>query len=371
MASTLKDIAKKVGKSVTTVSRALHDYDDVSPETKERVRKVAAEIGYRPNTLAQRLQKQTSDTIGLIIPTFGPRFSDPFFSEFLAGIGNTANRLGYDLLVSTHPPGDAELEAYQHMVASRKVDGFICVRTRRKDARIEFLCEIDFPFVAFGRVEGENDFPYVDEDGSYGMNLVAQHLVQLGYARIACIMPGLELMFAQMRLEGLRSGVAETGVPLKDEHIRIGDLTQRSGYQKAIELLDLPNPPDAIAAGNDLMAFGAISAALERGLEVGKDIGITGFDDIPLAEHFHPALTTVHQPIYQIGEMVSEMLIKRIKNQPLDQRQFLLKPKLIVRQSCGANSKKFEKEVKSSRDKQKVIDPKYHSQSFNVRSEER
>jgi LacI family transcriptional regulator len=338
MAATLRDVAKKVGKSVTTVSRALHDHDDVSPETKALVRQVAAEIGYRPNTLAQRLQKQTSDTIGLIIPTYGPRFSDPFFSEFLAGIGNTANRLGYDLLVSTHPPGDQELEAYQHIVASRKVDGFICVRTRRKDARIEFLCEIDFPFVAFGRVEGDNEFPYIDEDGSHGMKLVAQHLVQLGYKRVACIMPTLDFMFAQKRLEGLRTGLAECGMRLEDEYIRVGDLTQRSGYQNALDLLDMQNPPDAIAAGNDLMAFGAISAAQDRGLEVGKDVGITGFDDIPLAEHFHPALTTAHQPIYQIGEMVSEMLIKLIKNQPIDQKQFLLKPKLIVRQSCGANS---------------------------------
>jgi LacI family transcriptional regulator len=339
MAATLRDVAKKVGKSVTTVSRALHDHDDVSAETKALVRQVAAEIGYRPNTLAQRLQKQTSDTIGLIIPTFGPRFSDPFFSEFLAGIGNTANRLGYDLLVSTRPPGDQELEAYQNMVASRKVDGFICVRTRRKDARIEFLCEIDFPFVAFGRVEGANEFPYIDEDGSHGMKLVAQHLVQLGYVRIACIMPTLDFMFAQKRLEGLSTGLTENGVPLKDEYIRVGDLTQRSGFQNAMDLLDMQNPPDAIAAGNDLMAFGAISAAQDRGLEVGRDIGITGFDDIPLAEHFHPALTTAHQPIYKIGEMASEMLIKLIKNQPLDQRHFLLKPKLVVRQSCGANSK--------------------------------
>jgi LacI family transcriptional regulator len=339
MVATLRDVAKKVGKSITTVSRALHDYDDVSPTTKALVRQVATEIGYRPNTLAQRLQKQTSDTIGLIIPTFGPRFSDPFFSEFLAGIGNTANRLGYDLLVSTHPPGDQELAAYEHVVASRKVDGFICVRTRRDDSRIEFLSDIDFPFVAFGRVEGEIDFPYIDEDGFHGMKLVAQHLVQLGFERIACIAPTLDFMFAQKRLEGLRSGLAEHGIPLEDEYIRIGDLTQRSGYHNALELFELPNPPDAIAAGNDLMAFGAISAALERGLDVGVDIGITGFDDIPLAEHFHPALTTVHQPIYQIGEMASEMLIKRIKDQPLDQKQILLKPKLVVRHSCGANFK--------------------------------
>ena len=109
---TIKDVAKKVGRSVTTVSRALHDYDDVSPETKALVQQVADELGYTPNISAQRLQKQKTDTIGFVIPTYGPRFTDPFFSEFLAGIGNTAARLGYDILVSTHPIGEEELTSY-------------------------------------------------------------------------------------------------------------------------------------------------------------------------------------------------------------------------------------------------------------------
>ena len=120
MSATLKDIADKVGKSVTTVSRALHGYDDVSPETTALVRKVAQELGYTPNILAQRLQKRRTDTIGFILPTFGPRFSDPFFSEFLAGIGNTAAQLGYDLLVSTRPPGEEELVTYQEKVKGNR-----------------------------------------------------------------------------------------------------------------------------------------------------------------------------------------------------------------------------------------------------------
>jgi LacI family transcriptional regulator len=335
MTVTLKDIADRVGKSITTVSRALNDFDDVSPETKRLVRKVAAEIGYRPNTLAQRLQKQTSDTIGLIIPTFGPRFSDPFFSEILAGIGNRANLLGYDLLVSTHAPGYQELEAYQQMVQSRKVDGFICVRTRREDARIDYLNSVNFPFVAFGRVGNAENYLYVDEDSKFGMGLVANHLVKLGHQKIACIAPPQELMFGHSRLVGLRVSLAEHGVSPNGEYLRLGDLTQRSGYQNAVELLNLPTPPTAIVACNDLMAFGAISAAQERGMVVGKDIAITGFDDIPLAEHFHPPLTTIHQPIYKIGGMVCEMLIDCIRDERITEKQVILQPTLIIRHSCG------------------------------------
>ena len=106
---TLRDIAKRVGKSVTTVSRALNDFDDVSPATKELVRKVAQELGYTPNIMAQRLQKRSTDTIGFVIPTYGPRFSDPFFSEFIAGMGNKAAKLGFDILVSTYPIGEGRL----------------------------------------------------------------------------------------------------------------------------------------------------------------------------------------------------------------------------------------------------------------------
>ena len=139
MSATLKEIARRTGKSITTVSRALADYDDVSPETKALVRRVAEELGYTPNLLAQRLQRCHSETIGLILPTYSPRFSDPFFSEFLAGVGNMAVERGYDLLVSTQAPGDRELQVYRQKVQSRQVDGFVIVRTRRQDARVLYL----------------------------------------------------------------------------------------------------------------------------------------------------------------------------------------------------------------------------------------
>jgi LacI family transcriptional regulator len=335
MPATIKDIAKKIGKSTATVSRALNDFSDISPETKELVRQAAAELGYSPNTLAQRLQKRQTDTIGLIIPTSGPRFSDPFFSEFIAGIGNKAAQLGFDLLVSTRAPGDLELEAYRSNVRSHRVDGFIVVRTRREDARINYLRKASFPFVSFGRVDGILDFPYVDEDGEYGMGLVIEYLASLGHTRFNVIAPPSSLMFCHHRLAGIQNKIQQLGLPGDQLKIVEGDLTQRSGYEQTQAMLDGPDPPTAIIASNDLMAFGAISAVLERGLIVGKDISITGFDNIPMAEFSHPPLTTINQPIYQIGSMVCDMLIQRIRGEPAQPKQVVLAPSLIIRQSCG------------------------------------
>lgn len=335
MPTTLEDIAKRVGKSITTVSRALHDYDDVSPETKAMVRQAADEMGYIPSSTAQRLQKRRSDTIGMVLPTFGPRFSDPFFSEFIAGVGNKAASMGHDLLVSTRPPGELELQTYRLNIQSGRVDGFIIVRTRRVDERIKYLHETKFPFVAFGRTEGLDDFPFVDEDSHQGMYLLSKHLLGLGHTRIGCISGPPELNFSNQRLEGIKSALVEVGLEYDPTLCQQGDMTQSGGYIKAEELLSLDQPPTAIIACNDLMALGAMSAAHKLGFIVGQDISITGFDDIPMSEHSHPPLTTVNQPIYDIGEMVCEMLINLILGQELEQTQIILKPMLVVRQSTG------------------------------------
>ncbi len=335
MPVTIKDIAKRTGKSITTVSRALHGYNDVSPETRDLIMRVAEEMGYTPNLLAQRLQKQRTDTIGFILPTFGPRFSDPFFSEFLAGIGSTTSKYGYDILVSTQPPGERELEVYRRKVTGRQVDGFVLVRTRCQDPRIDFLKEAGVLFVAFGRTEGELDYPYVDEDGEDGMLKLTRHLIEHGHHRIAYISPPMTLMFARDRWRGVKRALDEAGLSLPEEYLLTGNLTQRSGREAARQLLVLPEPPTAIIAGNDLMALGAMSAIQERGMVVGEDIAVAGFDDIPMSEATHPPLTTVHQPIYQIGSLVTEILIKLIRGDEPEQTQYLLKPRLMIRQSCG------------------------------------
>jgi len=334
---TLKDIARKVGYSVTTVSRALAGYDDVAESTRQLIIRTAAEMGYRPNATARRLRKRCTDTIGFVIPTHGPRFSDPFFSELLAGIGNEAARWELDLLVSTRAPGQEELRVYERMVLERRVDGLLVVRTRHHDPRIAYLIQQGFPFVAFGRSDLEVDFPYLDVDGRMGLSQLTRHLIDMGHRRIGYVSAPLDLVFASHRLEGYRDALAASGIPYDEEIVVVGQLTERSGYQAGCELLGRDDPPTAIIACNDLMALGVISAAQGMGLVVGRDVAVAGFDDIPLAEHAQPPLTTVRQPIYDIGRRICAMLIQLLREGTLEERHVVLEPQLVVRQSCGTS----------------------------------
>jgi LacI family transcriptional regulator len=334
---TLKDIAQRVGYSITTVSRALAGYDDVAESTRQLILETAAEMGYHPNATARRLQKQRTDTIGFIIPTFGPRFSDPYFSELLAGIGNAAAEQDYDLLVSTcSPDTPEEVQAYERFIQGRRVDGTLVVRARKHDTRIAYLLEQQFPFVAFGRSLVEGDFCYVDVDGIAGIRKVTHHLINLGHRRIAIILPPEDLMFAHYRWLGFEEAMVEAGLPIEQTLVERGELTERSGYEIGNDLLAQDDPPTAIIACNDLMALGVISVAQGLGLTVGRDVAVTGFDDVSLAAHSHPPLTTVRQPIYEVGQRISRMLIQLIEGETLEERHVILEPQLVVRESCGA-----------------------------------
>ena len=336
MAVTLKDISQKVGVSVTTVSRGLAGYDDVAKETQQRIRETADKLGYHPNIMARRLQKQRTDTLGFIMPTFGPRFSDPFFSEFIAGIGTEAAVHSYDLLVSTHAPdSDEEQEAYQRAAYGGWVDGLIVVRTREDDPRINLLCKADFPFVAFGRTECELDFPYVDEDSAAGMSQLVQHFVDFGHERIGFIAPPVGLMFGRYRLHSYHETMAANNLPVTDEWVVEGDMTQRGGAEIVNKLLELEPRVTAVIAGNDLMAIGALNRIQQLGLKVGKDVAVAGFDDIPMATYTNPPLTTLQQPIYDIGRRTCAMLIDLINGRSPENTHVLLTPKLIIRESSG------------------------------------
>ena len=328
---TLKTLAAKTGYSITTVSRALAGYDDVAPGTREKIIAAAEELGYYPNLTARQLQKQRTDTVGIILPTFGPRFDDPYFSKILAGIGDELARSGFDLLISTCPPGPGELAAYRRMDGGRRVDGLIVVRTRRQDERISYLTRTSLPFVVFGRTDLDLDFPFIDEDGQAGLTMLVQHLVSLGHRRIGYISAPSDLMFAKFRLEGYRQALSEAGLAYEESLVTYGDLTQRGGRKVARHLLDVRPMPTAIIAANDLMALGTMAVAQEQGLRVGQDLSVAGFDDIPFAEI--SSLTTLHQPIYDIGQQLSQMLVSLIQGKPLAERHILLKPELVVRSS--------------------------------------
>ena len=331
--ATLKSIARATGFSITTVSRALGGYSDVNEETRRLIVEEALRQGYTPNLHARALQGQRAQTLGFVIPTHESRFSDPFFSQFVAGIGSQAAAAGYDLLLSTHGPEPGEIDVYHRMIAGSRVDGFILTRTRIDDPRIRYLLTTNVPFVVFGRSTDIEPFVYLDTDGTTGQRLLTEHLIALGHRRIAFVSPPAHLMFTQYRLEGFRAALAEHDIAFDQRCVIEATLTETGGRTAAERLLALPDPPTAIMTGSDLVAFGVISVLQEHDLRVGTDIAVAGFDDIPAAAYVHPGLTTIRQSIFETARALTQLLLGLLDGRTPDPLGRLLIPELVVRAS--------------------------------------
>ncbi len=337
MQVTLRDIAQKSGFSVTTVSRALAGYDDVNEQTRQHIIETANSLGYQPNLLARRLRSQRTQTLGLIIPNTDTSFPNEFFNLFLIGVGDAAWRNHYDLLVSAQIPGEEEMAAYRRMVNGLRVDGMILARTRQNDPRMPYLQAQRHPFVVNGRnaPDEPSDFPYVDVDSRMGIRAATAHFITCGHRHIGLVLPPPDIAYTPYRLMGYTDALNEAHLPIRDDYIIYGDLQRSSGYQAADTLLSRYPQLSAIVACNDLMALGVMAAVQARGLRVGADIAVSGFDDIPAAEYASPPLTTVRQPIYEIGQRLVEMLINIIVGKPQGETQIMLPCTLIVRASSG------------------------------------
>lgn len=343
MQVTLKDIALKSGFSVTTVSRALAGYSDVNEQTRQQIKHIANALGYQPNLLARQFRSQRTQTIGIIIPAHDYAFSSGFFSQLMLGIGDAIAIEHYDLLISAQESDDDEIATYRRIVAGNRVDGMILARTRQNDRRIQYLKEQEHPFVVSGRgaPDESSDFPYIDVDSQAGIRSVIGHLVELGHRDIGLILPPPDMAFTGFRHEGYREGITDAGIPYRPEYVVYGDLWWTGGYQGTQSLLEHYPELTAIVACNDLMALGAMSAVQGRGLLVGRDIAVAGFDDTPAAEYAYPPLTTVHQPIYEIGQRLVKMLIGIILGTPPPETQVLLPCKLMVRASSGFQRQRY------------------------------
>ncbi len=338
MQVTLKDIAQKSGFSVTTVSRALAGYSDVNEQTRQHIITIASEAGYQPNLLARQFRSQRTHTLGIIVPVHDYTFISGFYSQLMLGIGAAASHEHYDLLISAQDTeGEDEVTAYRRVVAGNRVDGMILARTRQNDARIQYLKAQNHPFVVAGRAApGEiSDFPFIDVDSQSGIQLVVDHFVGLGHRDIGLILPPPEMAFTGYRHEGYREGLEAAGIPYNPDYVVNGDLWWSGGYQGAQVLLDRHPQVTAIIASNDLMAIGAISLIQSKGLAVGRDIAVSGFDDIPAAEFSYPSLTTIHQPIYEIGQRLVKILTEIITGVAPQQMQVILPGTLVVRASSG------------------------------------
>ena len=334
--SSIRDVAKRLNISITTVSRALDGYSDVAENTRQLVIKTAHEMGYVPNRAARQLRRQRSDTIGYILPALAPQFADPFFSEFVSGLGDEAASHNFDLVVSTaSPDSDSEKQSYERWVQGRKVDGLVLNRMRLHDWRVQYLTRNNLPFVSLERSLDKCYQASVEVDGRAGFKNLMAYLTAKGHKRIAYIGGPKDLKIQVDRFEGYKKGLVAAGIPFDPELVVAGDTFRAGGYQAAQELFALSPLPTAITCINDLTAIGALHAASERGLKVGSDLAVAGFDGIEDAEHTSPPLTTLCQPLYEIARNLVKMLVASIQNLPLEERRIRIQPELSIRGSTG------------------------------------
>lgn len=334
--ATIKDVARQAGVSVGTVSHVINNTVSVRGKTRDRVLEAIKELDYHPNSVARSLQSRRTNTISLVLPATERSLGEySYLSDLLAGITDECRQHNFDLLLSSSSPEEEGLTTYKRMAKGKRVDGCIFTCTQKDDERIPYLLEEDMPFVAFGRSNEEWDFPYVDVDGEAGVRQGVRYLIDLGHRRIGFMGLPSELMCSRHRLKGYRLALEEKGLDFDPALITERKATQMEGYQAMKRMLKLELPPTAVMTSSDLMALGAMKAAQEEGLIVGHDVSIVGFDDIQVAANYHPPLTTIRQSTYEIGVMLCHMLIQLIRGKELSERQIILQPELIVRESCG------------------------------------
>jgi LacI family transcriptional regulator len=336
MPFTIRDLAKKLNLSITTVSRAIDGYSDVAENTRERVIHAAQEMGYSPSSAARQLRRRHADAIGYILPTSSPRFSDPFYATFLTGLCDEAADHQIDLIVSSSPPdSDLEQAMYQRWFQSLRVDGLILNRIRLQDWRINYLSENKVPFVTLGRIPSNQDYPYILVNERGGFERLVMHLAKKGHKRLAYVGASPNLMIQVERFAGYKKGLKLSGLSYDEKLVLEGDLTEEGGYYATQKLLTLSEPPTGILGCNDLTAIGILKAAQELGLHVGKDLAVAGYDGIQETAYTNPPLTTLRQPTYEIARRLAGMLISMTKGNTLDESQVILEPDLILRASTG------------------------------------
>ena len=332
---TIKDVAAKAGVAYQTVSKVIHGQAHVLPETEARVQEAVRELGYKPNHNARNLRAQRSRMIGYSWSSSETEQPNHILHMFLTSMVSEAELAGYHLLPFPYREGEDQVAGYRELIDSGRVDAFVITSVNYDDPRANFLVEQNFPFVAFGRSGTHDTFPYVDVDGAAGLRMATEHLIAGGYRRIAALAWRETSRTGNDRLSGYVEALRAAGLEANSDLIARGDWKFESGYEATAHWLtwSLEQRPTAIVAVSDIMAIGAVHAAQARGLTVGRDIAVVGFDDIPMAEYIQPPLTSMRQPIREAGRKCVEMLVALLEGRAPSERHILLKPELIVRQS--------------------------------------
>jgi LacI family transcriptional regulator len=329
--TTIQDVAKAAGVSVSTVSRVLNDKDDVAPETYAKVKAIIEELGYTSNLAAKSMRSRKTNVIGLIVPDV----EDPFPVQVMKGVNRAIAELDYDLIVYTH--GDASAESiaerertYVGLLNNSITDGAIVVTPSAT------TFPTAAPVVAVDPHYGSSDYPAVISTNRDGALAAMGYLIDLGHRRIGFIGGRPDLQSAIRRLEGYKDGLRLANIPLCLELVQAGDYSRAEGYRCAQRLLSLECPPTAIFAANDESALGVVKAANEMGREIPRDLSLVGFDNIPEAAYLNPGLTTVDQYIVKMGYIATEMLVKLIHGDTLEDDVYKIATGFVIRDSCRA-----------------------------------
>jgi LacI family transcriptional regulator len=337
--TTIRELARRSGVSVGTVSRALNGSTDVRPETRERIMRLAQELDYTPAAAARTLVTQRSHVIGVFLETGEghPDLQHPFFHEVLVGLKDRIGAVGYDLLLfaSTRPGNGYGDHSYLKRCQHHNVDGAVLMGVDADDEELRRLLRSELPCVGVDVELAGTCTGYVMSDNSIGADLAVRHLYELGHRRIATITGLLDKKPGIDRLRGYRDEVQRLGLGYRDEYVGYGDFYFETGHQAAARLLALDEPPTAIFAASDMMALGVIRAAAEAGLRIPEDLSVVGFDDIQLAQHVHPPLTTLAQDKAGLGVEAANALLRQIEG--ADSAEPVTLPvQLIVRGSTAA-----------------------------------
>jgi LacI family transcriptional regulator len=325
---TITDVARVAGVSVATVSKVMNGRDGVAAATFERVMSVVNELGYETSLIASSLRRRQTNVLGVLVADF-----EPYSTEVLKGISEGTHGTGYQLLAYS---GWAEMEpdfGWERRSLSRLagtlIDGAILVTPTT------VMSGVSIPIVAIDPHQGHGDTPTVDSDSFAGARLATDHLIGLGHRRIAHIRGRADLESTIWRERGYCASLEAAGIPFDPSLVLTGEYRRPDGYAAARELLTRPEPPTAIFAANDLSALGAIDAARELGLQVPHDLSIVGFDDIPEASSTTPRLTTVAQPLHEMGRRAVQLLIEELTTGTHAHRRIHLDARLTIRDTTA------------------------------------
>lgn len=334
MTVTIKDIAKKVGVSPSTVSRVANGSTAISEETRQKILEAMEEMKYHPNSLARNFANGSTNTIGLVIDAEEEgTFSNAFFNRSVFAIEAVVQANGYNLLI-TNNRENKNRTAVKSLVLEHKVDGIILPSSSVTSKLINLLIEEDFPFLVLGEPEIEKDrISWVDINNKAGSELAVKHLVDMGYKKISFLFENLDTVFAKNRLDGFCEALKKESLPCMEEFIKTCNENAGDLEVQLDKMISGQNKPDAFICSNNLIAFQVLKFLKGRKISVPEEVGIITFDNYPFAEYMEPPLTAVDVDTYTLGEQAAANLLNKIKRTDSGNRQTVISTRLILRQS--------------------------------------